>query len=951
MSLCFGIKIILDDKSSPVSADSDLGLYNVTGDNSEFRWCQSDISGLSTTWKSGIIVQNGIKRFTKEIDLSDGGNSSYPGKGEVSVININKFWQECQSRNIVFNGLKLEIWELGTGDHQQRIRTYFCKEPSWNTKTFKIPFVGSHTKRVANIINIVNTIQFPFASQDTNNKSIPASFGKLNPIINNELNKMTRSSIAKLIRTDDKIFYRKYNDDYFTGSGYIETYIFPINSANDPATRYYTCDLHGIPSSGITYYSIDNVYVKVVDGTGTDQIRKVGLLYTTSTQLIFKVDDFFETELNDDGTGEGRSWVQIIEIRRKYVLDHFQCKGFIDYNSILLLNGAEIYTYNETDGIQRIAPYGYEFINTTIPKMQLSINPIMYDQGDLDTQNSFLILPVENLRAANEDGEANLGVWNSDSEGWWDTVVPYSINYPSIFCHDIADMDRVTISNWDLSGFVNVTDKDKTTFLTSYYEGDVHAAGGVFYKVFYFELPELPPGFTFTDCYVCIKMSTVCDDVGYGSPKIRLRRFKYTVNIANFGVDENDSQLIYINDLPDFYCVDSLDTYNENFFQVTDDAYNKAGYTNAVFDLGISSREEYETLIQGSLIFDRVYLVQSEPPGQQWTDDSKIYEIAIMFKKQSDITEHIYSPIQGRVFAYTWQGRKTTTDLITKPNDLLEHVCRLQNYSDTCDPPPISNWGLIYADEPLIATDGWGSFDDPDLISARALDVAGQVFEFDQGYTDKLKQGICKELLLANWQDASDYERVIALPNNKLDPVYTVQMSDILDRDKIKISEISENKIIAEPWVNYNKNPATNEFENSIRILHSSASTYSINYVPGALNDSDAQELWRGCHSLYLRVQRLNKPSIKQTNLQWANGDGAYTIAFNYLRNWINWQFNKEIDFPVHYNLAASWQECTPINLLFSHQTNNISRSALIEKIDMNPNPGYDMMIRAIMYA
>jgi hypothetical protein len=84
--------------------------------------------------------------------------------------------------------------------------------------------------------------------------------------------------------------------------------------------------------------------------------------------------------------------------------------------------------------------------------------------------------------------------------------------------------------------------------------------------------------------------------------------------------------------------------------------------------------------------------------------------------------------------------------------------------------------------------------------------------------------------------------------------------------------------------------------------------------------------------------------------LTWANGEYAYSIAYHYLDRWAKWQFCEEIEFQTHYNIAASWQECTPINVLFSHQTNNISRSALVEECIINPNHPYDVMIRAIIY-
>ena len=62
----FGIKIILQDKDNPVTENTGIGLYSVSGENSEFRWVQNSINGV-TDWKDQVISLGGIKPFSNEL--------------------------------------------------------------------------------------------------------------------------------------------------------------------------------------------------------------------------------------------------------------------------------------------------------------------------------------------------------------------------------------------------------------------------------------------------------------------------------------------------------------------------------------------------------------------------------------------------------------------------------------------------------------------------------------------------------------------------------------------------------------------------------------------------------------------------------------------------------------------------------------------------------------------
>ena len=50
--------------------------------------------------------------------------------------------------------------------------------------------------------------------------------------------------------------------------------------------------------------------------------------------------------------------------------------------------------------------------------------------------------------------------------------------------------------------------------------------------------------------------------------------------------------------------------------------------------------------------------------------------------------------------------------------------------------------------------------------------------------------------------------------------------------------------IYSEPFIRFDKNPSTNEFESIIQIKNTSASVYVSDYVVGIRNNTDKVDLW-----------------------------------------------------------------------------------------------------------
>lgn len=944
----FGVKIILQDKSSPVAENTTIGLYNVAGSNSEFRWLQNSISGL-TTWKEGMIVEKGLKNFSLSIELIKKGNISYPGRGEIVIKNTAKFWQTVQALGINFQGLKLEIY-LFNGISPWRVRTYECEEPTFDSREYRIPFKGMQEGRVANIMNVVTSQQFPEASNDTIGKVLPATFGKLYPKLDSDGN-LLRRSMAKFIRVLDK--QTDVTNAYFTGTD-PTVKLFPVNDYGIGSTTVLMdFDVSGTVNRTALEYP-QHMYAIVVDGSNSvGEIRKV-IRFSLSlggTDVHCLLDAPFSADLlfSADST---RAWVKLIDLSRTNMSDHWQQNAFLDENGVSLVNDAQLYINDSTHGLTQAPQYAVDVTSIPPDKNKLTVDGKALNTS-IDTLASFLILPVTSLEL---ETAATLANWNHGAQQDFDLCqrradgvynsYPYTVNL------------SITISGAAISNAASAYDRDLDTYAEfSPIFDSVGLESEMFYKVLRFTPPAIPKNISVENIYIGIKAEI--NGIGsnnpdyYGNSPFFLigRRFSHTRDADRFlasKVLDNDVANA-LNDLPDFYV--GRTGINNRFFKANaadGDAKwsNIYGYTN--FNLSLT-REQYEA-IQEFGLFNNFLRLSLSGPGTHTT--IKIHELAVIVKV-SDIAlqEDQFSPAAGRNFVYTWQGRKTAADLIERPADLIEHACRLQNYRDTCYPPP-SGWGLQYADAPLIGTSGHGSFDDPDLAAVRAYCAAAQLTDRDDGFTDKVKQAACRDFAIANWQDQDGMERILALPRTKLAPVYTVTLDDVLDRNRISVLQKKQADIFSEPLVRFQKNPATGDYDKLLAVKNASHTLYLPSYVEGVENAGEAEALWRTAHSLALKSHQANEPPTDLTDLVFADGPGGYTVAYNYLKNWLDWQLaTDEIEFPVHVNTAASWQECTPINVLFSHQTNNVSRSALVESSVVTPNPPYEVMIKAIMYA
>lgn len=875
-----GVAIYLD---SAIDETADIGLYAVEGGNSVIRWIEADISSYrpTDTWKTDMLVPDWFE------EISDGYDGTYGGTiGEVGMAGIRAvsavtvggikrpLYKVLASLNVRLNGLRCDLveFEISGGALVDPDGTVIfrgeCGEAEFDEYVTTIHTQTALLNRRANLGTLINKVDFPMASKDLIGKPVPLTIGEFTPELD-PANGMIVNGLAMFQRVADKEI-RLNNSDITFGNLHPEIKSFPLVDIIG-YYRAYVVELYGNPDvSG--FGDVENLYLRVVSGTGQGQIRKIIQLWASfdSGRVIFQLDSYFTTEL--EASGENRSWVSIDRIYREYNSDVWPCKAFVDSNGLPLSSAVHLYSVDNNKKYRRIPDYGYNLVAASENKTELVIQPELF-VDNIDTLDGYVILPakaVYPLEDSNLDkwigADANLGGKSKVIDGIYGGVRG----------------DRfITIIN---TGFENANDKNSTTYGRLYLDNVLITDNEYYYyKAIGFDLPALPENFEFDSCYLGIKMWTQATHAepvipGFDSSlAVLLRKFAYTVKtyFADDVIDESGSGAT-LDDLPDFYFEDRPATLNKYFYHVNpvddDGKYSlRSGYT--AFDLAIDSVDEYNLFVQGLILLKRRLLIG--------IDDTKISEVAIIFKKKStDIKDAVYSGYHGRLFNSTFGGY-SATDLINTPKLALLHILMLQNWSETGEN---KNWGHEYPTAPLIdVSTNEGGLNFSELSILDNFKVRRQILNSEEMNSDDLLNSLCSDFFLVLSQDrATGNERISFIGRRyQTAPTVTITLDDIIGPISVVKSQ-PEKAIFCEPVVRYNYNQATGKYDGLIQVRNASASEYDASYVTG-LTGPAAENAWNKAHLLWGITRKIETPPEQYTDKKWIyRADDAYW----YLDTW-----------------------------------------------------------------
>ena len=304
----------------------------------------------------------------------------------------------------------------------------------------------------------------------------------------------------------------------------------------------------------------------------------------------------------------------------------------------------------------------------------------------------------------------------------------------------------------------------------------------------------------------------------------------------------------------------------------------------------------------------------------------------------------MYAPLAGRVYLETWGGRKSAGYDIEGIPDFIEHVLRLQNWSETGES---KEWGKEYATSPLIDTSsGIGGFDHTDLSDLAAITAVHQILQYDKGWTDVFIKKLCNLFFLVSFQDLATGNEQIEFIGKKstTPPTTTLDLDDVIGN----ISPVTRKRtrnIFCEPNIRYAYNAGAKTFEKEIRTTHSDADTYDSSYIIG-MSGSEAELAWTRCHLLWLHTRSVEKPPTSMTD-----NDVIYkdTDAKWCLDTWLTYMgaidvdgtpgnavFEPKRDFSlsVPYEIGKDWNVMQRIKIQLPHQTDNDAIEAIIYSVN-----------------
>ena len=461
---------------------------------------------------------------------------------------------------------------------------------------------------------------------------------------------------------------------------------------------------------------------------------------------------------NSSATAEGNTWVTILDIEKQYDFDSWPLKSFVDSDGTVITQGAELYQYdqerlvsvsgnsevvNTTDSkfeYVRIPPYSLD-IDGTSSNRTLIINAHLFNSPD--RIDGFLILPMHTIYPLTWSLATKYSSVLSIGAERYPGVLLNSDYAPGATYSDLFGLphenalpygDAVLVHNeamvWDASSWSTIataaSDKNHTT--SAYFaftvttDADTPKATYAFFWGLGASLPTIPSTWTFKKCYLGIyyrgTVSTISgtyDPNGYCASGVHIlaRRFMGTPltiysDKTTHHASASAAVSIDLRSLPDFYYTSGKSDNDVDFYPIEETMLEPAdddieftlnGYPT--FEIpNITTAEQYKALHEIALFIEHIGYYVELGTGSDWHTRNWLTELAVIFEKEISIAGILYTTMHGRIFNDTWKSRKTAADLMETLPDIMEHTCRLQNWSETGDVSV--EYGKEYTEDALV---------------------------------------------------------------------------------------------------------------------------------------------------------------------------------------------------------------------------------------------------------
>lgn len=278
--------------------------------------------------------------------------------------------------------------------------------------------------------------------------------------------------------------------------------------------------------------------------------------------------------------------------------------------------------------------------------------------------------------------------------------------------------------------------------------------------------------------------------------------------------------------------------------------------------------------------------------------------------------------------SYTVQMLSTLEEtLIDDPVSIIEHVKRLQNWSETGS---LYNWGMEYSPDAKIRQSGEGSFLSNNLQEVRNIKIARQILDYDKAWSDAIVQSLCEQFYLVSYQNESGNEclKDILIKENPDTIIgFEHMMGNVGD-----MIEPQTSNIFCTPVINYAYDYATERYTRQIRVEQVWQSTWKSEYTPG-LNSEDGSDIWTACSKLYKKVRQIEPIPSNLSDRVWIY---RYQDAVWSLKRMIQLMEIRRCSFNVAYEVGRKWNIGKHLILQLPHETAGKQVEIVIEEIRKN---------------
>jgi len=627
----FGIKIITNYET--INYES-IGLYAVSGANSEIRYIETELTGLSESWKSGFLFANSFPTFSKSGSFVRGGNTIQLRSSTIRIKNTNRLQAILESDDYKINliGASVEIVEFRGADEStitetRNIFTGTIDSVKWSSTEMEIDVVPSRRKlRRSNIVT----------------EGIPVSFGKSDP---------ANSRFFKIPRT--KNIEQDISSGDIAGSGAVahipKMSLFPefeyhsetdeikisfrIGEYTGLSEEELESALIGnfivVEETGTETQLLDGIHRKIVEYLGRDVIwgpdHHPGYIVQVTLQDYLPV----KPEGSIDGNHENQVWYKIKHIEIEYQTETANTQGFYDSETGEAIDFPELYT-KEDEKLVRVLSTACD-INKI--ENRIIINPRMINSD----ANQIQTLHIEPIKTLSEYTADDLSGW-----GISDTLKLASGFY------------RYRIGgNWSVSNYSGigsdtspVYDRDHST--NCHYSIDFSSSLINYFVAFRFLFPDIPDNLKFDNVYLGIRGNSVILNPNLPSFDSGSFIVKTRGHVGRLKTRIDADQVVFhpgtvlnavaIENLPDFYYKTDRQTGNNAFFISQENESALTGLEK--FDLGISNRDEYNNITE-CLILIKKFLIPTAT-NRTGTEVTSIHQLALIFENQAKLGDAIY---------------------------------------------------------------------------------------------------------------------------------------------------------------------------------------------------------------------------------------------------------------------------------------------------------------------